>query len=267
MYRVPDPMENPVVIRVAAEQYAWNIHYPGPDGRFGRADVKLVSADNPLGMDKSDPDGKDDIITKVGEYPVHNEQELRNTLLHYGPGETVKVDYVRGNEHRTAEVKIGTLPKNPVLQRQSGPDGSDGQSDDQMPRMFRDFKFPDAKDLQPFTSPDSKDGKEDVAPLRQGRARLGIGVETATPELRKQFHIPANVDGAVIMSVEPGSVAEKIGLKQGDVVLEFNGKPVKSKNDLGTAMESVKWGDSRRIKSGRYSDGSTFVQDRTFTFR
>lgn len=61
--RVPDPMENPVVIRVAAEQYAWNIHYPGPDGRFGRADVKLVTAENPLGMDKSDPDGMDDIIT------------------------------------------------------------------------------------------------------------------------------------------------------------------------------------------------------------
>ncbi len=60
--RVPDPMENPVVIRVAAEQYAWNIHYPGPDGIFGRADVKFVSADNPLGLDRSDPDGKDDIV-------------------------------------------------------------------------------------------------------------------------------------------------------------------------------------------------------------
>jgi cytochrome c oxidase subunit 2 len=60
------PSENEagvVVVRVVAEQFAWNIHYPGPDGRFGRTDVKLVSADNPLGLDRSDPNAKDDITT------------------------------------------------------------------------------------------------------------------------------------------------------------------------------------------------------------
>ncbi|HWW83443.1 MAG TPA: cytochrome c oxidase subunit II [Vicinamibacterales bacterium] len=52
-----------VVVRVVAEQFAWNVHYPGPDGKFGRTDIKLVSADNPLGLDRSDPDAKDDITT------------------------------------------------------------------------------------------------------------------------------------------------------------------------------------------------------------
>jgi cytochrome c oxidase subunit 2 len=52
-----------VVVRVVAEQFAWNIHYPGPDGKFGRTDIKLVSADNPLGLDRKDPDAKDDITT------------------------------------------------------------------------------------------------------------------------------------------------------------------------------------------------------------
>jgi cytochrome c oxidase subunit II len=52
-----------VVVRVIGEQFAWNIHYPGPDGKFGRTDVKLVSADNPLGLDRKDPDAKDDITT------------------------------------------------------------------------------------------------------------------------------------------------------------------------------------------------------------
>jgi cytochrome c oxidase subunit II len=51
------------VVRVVAEQFAWNVHYPGPDGRFGRTDVKLVSADNPLGLDRRDPNAKDDITT------------------------------------------------------------------------------------------------------------------------------------------------------------------------------------------------------------
>jgi cytochrome c oxidase subunit II len=58
------PAENQaVVVRVVAEQFAWNVHYPGPDGKFGRTDIKLVSADNPLGLDRTDPNAKDDITT------------------------------------------------------------------------------------------------------------------------------------------------------------------------------------------------------------
>jgi cytochrome c oxidase subunit 2 len=52
-----------VIIRVVAEQFAWNIHYPGADGKFGRTNIYLVSADNPLGLDRNDPDAKDDITT------------------------------------------------------------------------------------------------------------------------------------------------------------------------------------------------------------
>jgi cytochrome c oxidase subunit 2 len=58
------PAENEaVVVHVTGEQFAWNVHYPGADGKFGRTDIKLVSADNPLGLDRSDADAKDDITT------------------------------------------------------------------------------------------------------------------------------------------------------------------------------------------------------------
>ena len=52
-----------VVVRVIAEQFAWNVHYPGPDGKFGRTEIRLVSADNPIGLDRTDPSAKDDITT------------------------------------------------------------------------------------------------------------------------------------------------------------------------------------------------------------
>lgn len=52
-----------VVVKVVGEQFAWNVQYPGPDAKFGRTDIKLVSADNPLGLDRSDPAAKDDITT------------------------------------------------------------------------------------------------------------------------------------------------------------------------------------------------------------
>jgi len=51
------------VVRVIAHQFAWEIQYPGPDGKFGRTDPKLVSADNLIGIDRSDPDAKDDVVT------------------------------------------------------------------------------------------------------------------------------------------------------------------------------------------------------------
>lgn len=59
---LPSPDEA-TVVRVVAEQFAWNIHYPGRDRMFGRTDVSLISSDNPLGLDRRDPAAKDDITT------------------------------------------------------------------------------------------------------------------------------------------------------------------------------------------------------------
>ncbi len=56
----PTPDQHPVTVRVIAQQFAWNVFYPGPDGVFGRRDLSLVSADNPWGIDPNDPNGKDD---------------------------------------------------------------------------------------------------------------------------------------------------------------------------------------------------------------
>lgn len=58
----PDEKQS-TVVHVVAEQFAWNVHYPGPDGVFGRTDIHLVTSDNPLGLDRSDPNAKDDITT------------------------------------------------------------------------------------------------------------------------------------------------------------------------------------------------------------
>ena len=58
----PPEMQS-TVVRVVAEQFAWNVHYPGADGLFGRTDLALLSPSNPLGLDRSDPAAVDDITT------------------------------------------------------------------------------------------------------------------------------------------------------------------------------------------------------------
>jgi cytochrome c oxidase subunit 2 len=52
-----------VIVRVTGHQFAWEVQYPGADGKFGRTELKLVSADNLIGLDRNDPDAKDDIVT------------------------------------------------------------------------------------------------------------------------------------------------------------------------------------------------------------
>ena len=60
---LPDE-KNAVVVNVIAEQFAWNIHYPGADGKFGKTDVKFIDKQtNPIGLDNSDPNAKDDFAT------------------------------------------------------------------------------------------------------------------------------------------------------------------------------------------------------------
>ena len=51
-----------VVIEVTAEQFAWNVRYSGPDGKFGPTDPKRITLNEPLGLDRSDPATKDDIL-------------------------------------------------------------------------------------------------------------------------------------------------------------------------------------------------------------
>ena len=69
----PPPADaRPLEIRVTAEQFAWNIHYPGPDGTFGRTDAALISASNPLGIDRTDAAAADDIgVQNVLMLPVN----------------------------------------------------------------------------------------------------------------------------------------------------------------------------------------------------
>ena len=61
--RVP-PESEALVVQVTGEQFAWNVHYAGPDRVFGRTDIKLLDLQsNPLGLDRSDPAAKDDVTT------------------------------------------------------------------------------------------------------------------------------------------------------------------------------------------------------------
>lgn len=57
----PD-VEPQLKLALIAEQFAWNVHYPGPDGKLGARRLELIHFSNPSGLDKSDPASADDVV-------------------------------------------------------------------------------------------------------------------------------------------------------------------------------------------------------------
>jgi cytochrome c oxidase subunit II len=111
----PPPAGRPSIeIRVTAEQFAWNIHYPGPDAVFGRTSQALVSASNPIGIDRSDPSAADDIgLLNILMLPVNRTAVVQLTSRDVIHGFTlnemrVKQDAVPGMTSRVWFTPIAT---------------------------------------------------------------------------------------------------------------------------------------------------------------
>jgi serine protease Do len=82
------------------------------------------------------------------------------------------------------------------------------------------------------------------------RGRLGVQIQSLTPELAKSFGLN-NTNGVLVALVEPRSPAEKAGLQPGDVILTFDGKPVSDASELPRAVAATKPGTSVTVEIWR----------------
>jgi len=82
------------------------------------------------------------------------------------------------------------------------------------------------------------------------RGRLGVRIQPMTKELAQSFKLK-EPNGALIATVEPGSPADKAGLKPGDVVLAFNGQAIDDPNKLPRLVAETKPGSSATLRIWR----------------
>jgi serine protease Do len=85
------------------------------------------------------------------------------------------------------------------------------------------------------------------------RGRLGVQIQALSQELAKSFGMK-EAKGALVASVEPGSPADKAGLKSGDVIVEFDGKPVTDSRELPRMVAMTKPGTETKLKVYRQGD-------------
>jgi cytochrome c oxidase subunit II len=97
----PPASDQRLDIRVVSQQFQWNFHYAGPDGKFGPTNIQLVSASNPIGLVESDAAAADDIVL-VNEchLPVDKPIYLRLTSM----------DVIHSFDIPTMRVKQDVIP-------------------------------------------------------------------------------------------------------------------------------------------------------------
>lgn len=91
---------------------------------------------------------------------------------------------------------------------------------------------------------------------RTRRGWLGVKIQTVTDEIAESLGL-GEAQGALVADVTEGGPAEKAGMKAGDIILEFNGQPVKemrllprmvAETAIGSNANVTYWRDNRRHK-------------------
>ena len=89
------------------------------------------------------------------------------------------------------------------------------------------------------------------------RGQLGVIIQDLTPDLAEAFEL-GDQQGVVVSEVQKGSAADDAGIEQGDVIVEFDGKPMKSAAQLRNAVGVHRVGDKVKIKVIRDGKEKTF---------
>jgi serine protease Do len=96
-----------------------------------------------------------------------------------------------------------------------------------------------------------------LAEAQVKKEKMGVHLQTLTPEMSSALGLGSTTRGAVITEVEPNSIAAKAGLQPEDVIVEVDRKPVTGAEDAVSALHET--GKSRHLLKVRRAGTSLFV--------
>lgn len=156
-----------------------------------------------------------DIITKVDDATVASPEELTKAIAKFKPDEKVSITYQRDKKEMKSTITLG---------KRTG-----SQTFTENFNYNKDFNFDLNSDLGPLNSM-----------IRGGSPRLGIKAQDTE-----------DGKGVKVLDVDNDSNAEKAGIKDGDVITDFDGKAVNSASELADAARAAKDKNSIRVKLSR----------------
>ncbi len=146
-----------------------------------------------------------DIIISVNGQAVTNAQQLRDRIAGISPDANTTLKVFRDGKEQDIDLKVGTQPDNlaGVMGNNNNNPGNQGPADNEPAKA------------------------------------LGLSLQTADSSILSQLSIPGIHDGAVITSVDHGSVAETAGLHRGDVITRVGDTDVHNAHDAAAALQKA----------------------------
>ncbi len=158
--------------------------------QFGLGDTKGVLVSDVMEDSPAKKAGfeRADVIVEYDGKPMDSPAHLRNAVAQTPVGKKVTVKIIRDKKPKTIELAIAEQPK---TMAQSG----------------------------------DEDGGESVTPTG---VLSGLDVRELTEELANRYGLKSGERGVVVVRVKPGTPAEEIGVREGDLIMEINREAVTS---------------------------------------
>ncbi len=143
-----------------------------------------------------------DVIVEFNGRKVTNSRQLRLMVAQTAPGSRATLKLIRDGKEQTLTVKVGELPAEGLARATGRPGG------------LRRSQEPDLLD--------------------------GVTVDDIDARTRRQYNLPAQLQGALIVEVDPTCPAAAAGLRPGDVILEINRQRVTNADEAVRLSERIR---------------------------
>jgi serine protease Do len=144
-----------------------------------------------------------DVVIEFNGRKVTDNNHLRLMVAQTAPGTRANLKLIRDGKEQTLTVKVGELPAEGLARAGDGRSGG-----------LRRSQEPDLLD--------------------------GVTVDDLDARTRRQYNLPPQLQGALIVEVDPNCPAAAAGLRPGDVILEINRQRVTSADEAVRLSEGLR---------------------------
>ncbi len=174
---------------------------------FGLKEAKGVLINRVFKDSEAEKGGlqRGDVIIKFNEVKIENIRELQDKVAASKPGSNIMLTIIRKKSEKVIEIKLGEMPE----------------------------KFPSISKREPEKPADEKN----IVIWK------GIEVSNITGLIKERYNLTVD-KGVVVVSLDPAEKGYEIGLRTGDVIVEFNKKEIKNIEDFNevSKIASIKDG-------------------------
>jgi len=184
-----------------------------------------------------------DVITEINGQRIEGASQFRRVIREIPAGRSVQLTVWRNGHSQNIATTLGKMQE-----------GRRVRISKAAPQVFN-FRMPEMPEVAPF--PDVPSFEWDGGGMLMGRPRLGIDAEDISGQLGSYFGVPEG-EGILVREVNPGSAAEKAGVKAGDVITSLNGEKI---HGLGELRSKLAGNDGKTVKLGVLRNKSAMTFD------